>query len=72
MKKMVIAKQADEFMETTFDKFITKSAEQKALFDEEYAEFSRSEKALENLERERQVKPNAVKSKIGTRKYTNV
>ena len=36
-------------METTFDKFITNNAKQKALFDKEYAEFSRSERALENL-----------------------
>jgi hypothetical protein len=36
-------------MKTTFDKFITDNSEQKALFDKEYAEFSRSETALQNL-----------------------
>ena len=59
-------------METTFDKFITNSAEQKALFDKEYAEFSCSERILENFDRERQVKPFVVKNKIGQRKYSTV
>ena len=59
-------------METTFDKFITNSAEQKALFDKEYAEFSRLEKALENLDRERQTKSFFTKSKTGHRRYTIV
>jgi len=57
-------------METTFDKFITNSAEQKVLFDKEYAEFSRSERALENLDRERSVKPSIVKSETGRKRYT--
>jgi len=57
-------------METTFDKFITNNAEQKALFDKEYAEFSRSETVLENLGRERLVKPFIVKNKAGHRRYT--
>ena len=57
-------------METTFDKFITNDAEQKALFDKEYAEFSRSERALENLNRERQERPLVVKSKVGRKGYT--
>ena len=51
-------------METTFDKFITNIPEQKTLFDKEYAEFSRSEKALENSSRElRQAKPFVARSK---------
>ena len=37
-------------METTFEKFINNNVKQKALFDKEYAEFSRSERMLENLE----------------------
>ena len=57
-------------METTFDKFITNNAEQKDLFDKEYAEFSRSEKELENLDKEQKVKPVVVKSKTNRRKYT--
>lgn len=36
-------------METTFDKFINNNSEQKALFDKEYADFSRSEHLLGNL-----------------------
>ena len=51
-------------METTFDKFITNNANQKALFDKEYAEFSHSERVLENLDRGRQIKPFAVKRKV--------
>jgi hypothetical protein len=51
-------------METTFDKFITKKNKQKALFDKEYAEFSRSEKALENSNKELQTKPIVVKNKV--------
>ena len=52
-------------METTFDKFITNNAKQKALFDKEYTEFSCSEKTLENLDREQQTKqPFVVKSKF--------
>jgi len=57
-------------METTFDKFITNNTEQKALFDKEYAEFSRSEKVLENLGSERQVKPIVTKRKNYHREYT--
>ena len=57
-------------METTFDKFITNNTEQKSLFDKEYAEFSRSERALENLNRERQVRPLVVKSKVSRKGYT--
>jgi len=59
-------------METTFDKFITNNAKQKALFEKEYAEFSRSEIALKNLDRERQAKPFAVKSKVHYKGYTTV
>jgi len=57
-------------METTFDKFITNNAEQKTLFDKEYAEFSRSERTLENLGKEQLVKPFIVKNKTGHRRYT--
>jgi len=56
-------------METTFDKFITNNAKQKALFDKEYAEFSRSESALENLDKERQIEPAVVKSKARHKRY---
>ena len=59
-------------METTFDKFITNNTEQKTLFDKEYAEFSRSERTLENLGKEWQVRPFVVKSKIGRKKCTTV
>jgi len=59
-------------METTFDKFITNNIKQKSLFDKEYAEFSRSEKALENLDRERQTKSFVVKSKVRHKEYTTV
>ena len=59
-------------METTFDKFITNNAKQKALFDKEYAEFSCSESALENLDKERQTKPVVVKSKARHKKYITV
>jgi predicted secreted Zn-dependent protease len=59
-------------METTFDKFITNNVKQKALFDKEYAEFSRSERTLENLDRERQPKPFVVKRKVGHKGYTTV
>jgi hypothetical protein len=59
-------------METTFDKFITNNAEQKKLFDKEYAEFSRSERALENLNRERQTTPFVVKNKVRYKKCTTV
>ena len=50
-------------METTFDKFITNDVKQKVLFEKEYAEFSLSEKALENLEKDRQTKSFARKNK---------
>ena len=50
-------------METTFDKFITNDVKQKVLFDKEYAEFSRSERVLESLEKERQTKSFAVRNK---------
>ena len=53
-------------METTFDKFVTNNAKQKALFDKEYAEFSRSEKILESLERKRQIKPSRTQSMLHT------
>ena len=33
-------------METTFDKFINNNAEQKAMFEQEYAEFAESENLL--------------------------
>ena len=56
-------------METTFDKFITNNVKQKTLFDKEYAEFSRSEIVLENLDKERKRKPFIVKSNKG---YTTV
>ena len=59
-------------METTFDKFITNDAEQKVLFDKEYAEFSYSERALENLDKERQRKPLVVKSKAYYKRYATV
>ena len=59
-------------METTFDKFITNNAKQKTLFDKEYAEFSHSEKTLENLDKERQIKPFIVKSKGRHKEYTAV
>jgi len=59
-------------METTFDKFITNNVEQKALFDKEYAQFSRSEKIMENLNSERQIKPFVTKSKIYRKGYTTV
>ena len=57
-------------METTFDKFITNNAKQKVLFDKEYDEFSRSERALENVDKEQHLKPSIVKSKTNHRKYT--
>ena len=59
-------------METTFDKFITNNVEQKNLFDKEYTEFSRSERALENLDKERQAKQLVVKTKIVRRRYTAI
>ena len=59
-------------METTFDKFITNNVKQKTLFDKEYAEFSRSERVLENLDRERQIKPFVVKSKVPHKGYSAV
>ena len=59
-------------METTFDKFITNNAEQKALFDKEYAEFSRSERALESLGKVQRTKPIVVKSKVSHKVYTTV
>jgi len=59
-------------METTFDKFITNNVEQKALFDKEYAQFSRSEKILGDLSSERQVKPFITKSKTYRKGYTTV
>jgi len=59
-------------METTFDKFIANDAKQKALFDREYAEFSRSEIALKNLDREQQTKSFVVKSKAHHRGYATV
>jgi len=58
-----------KFMETTFDKFITNNAKQKALFDKEYAEFSRSECALENLDKKQQIEPAVVKSKARYKRY---
>jgi len=57
-------------METTFDKFITNNAKQKSLFDKEYAEFSRSERALENLDREQQTTPFVARSKVRHKRYT--
>jgi hypothetical protein len=54
-------------METTFDKFITNNAEQKALFDKEYAEFSRSERMLETLNKGRQAKSFMEKNKVSRR-----
>ena len=59
-------------METTFDKFITNNVKQKALFDKEYAEFSHSERVLENLDREQQIKPFVVKNKVPHKRYTTV
>jgi len=59
-------------METTFDKFITNNVKQKTLFDKEYAEFSRSERVLENLDRERQIKPFVVKNKVPRKECTTV
>jgi len=50
-------------METTFDKFITNDVKQKVLFDKEYAKFSHSEKALENIDKERQTKPFTLKKR---------
>jgi hypothetical protein len=44
-------------METTFDKFITNNAKQKALFDKEYAEFVRSECVLGKMDKEQPTKP---------------
>ena len=61
-----------KFMETTFDKFIINNAKQKALFNKEYAEFSCSERALENLDREQQTKPFVVRSKVYRKRYTTV
>ena len=71
-KITVIVRHTNRRMETTFDKFITNNAKQKALFDEEYAEFSRSESALKNLEEERQTKPAVVKSKTRHKRYIPV
>ena len=59
-------------METTFDKFITNNAKQKALFDKEYTEFSRSEKALENLDKEQQTKPFVGKSNVRHKGHVTV
>jgi len=59
-------------METTFDKFINNCPEQKVLFDKEYAEFSSSERKLENFNRERQTKPFVIKNKIAQRRYSTV
>jgi len=59
-------------METTFDKFITNNVKKKALFDKEYAEFSGSERVLENLDREWQIKPFVVKSKVSQKGYATV
>jgi hypothetical protein len=59
-------------METTFDKFITNNPEQKALFDKEYTEFSRSERALENSDKERRSKPIVVNSKTIQKEYSTV
>jgi len=56
-------------METTFDKFITNNAKQKSLFDKEYAEFSRSERTLEDLDKERQTKTFVVKTKVCCKRY---
>jgi len=58
--------------ETTFDKFITNNAKQKALFDKEYTEFSNSEKILERLDKELQIKPFVVKNKVRRKEYTTV
>ena len=55
-------------METTFDKFITNDVKQKVLFEKEYTEFSRKEKALENSEKERKAKSFAG----GNKKYATV
>ena len=55
-------------METTFDKFITNNAEQKALFDKEYAEFLHSERMLETLNKGRQAKSFVAKNKVSRRK----
>ena len=57
-------------METTFDKFITNNPKQKVLFDKEYTDFSRSERILENLDKERQVKPFNEKHKVRHKEYT--
>ena len=57
---------------TTFDKFITNNVKQKVLFDKEYAEFSHSERVLENLDREQQIKPFVVKNKVPHKRYTTV
>ena len=62
----------DKLMETTFDKFITNNTEQKSLFDKEYAEFLRSERALENLDKERKANSFVVKSKIRNKEYMTV
>ena len=59
-------------METTFDKFITNDVKQKVLFEKEYAEFSHSEKALENLEKERQTNSFSGRSKVRHKEYTTV
>ena len=59
-------------METTFDKFIKNCPEQKVLFDKEYAEFSSSERKLENFNRDIKIKPFVVKSKISRRRYSTV
>ena len=59
-------------METTFDKFITNNVEQKILFDKEYAEFSRSENVLENLESERRTKSFATKTDARYKAYAMV
>ena len=64
--------QTDKFMETTFDKFITNNVKQKTLFEKEYAEFSHSERVLENLDREQQMKPFAVKSKTLHKRYAAI
>jgi hypothetical protein len=59
-------------METTFDKFITNKPKQKALFDKEYTSFSRVEKTLENLDKERKRKPLVVNSRAKQKEYSTV
>lgn len=46
-------KKGKQIMETTFDKFITNDAHEKALFDKEYNDFLLSEFILEKMEEEK-------------------